>query len=140
MDLDKEYEKYEKDCERIRQENEQYLKMFEKELTDKGLSPKTIKQHLENVDFFINEYNLRDDALTVKDGMSGLDSFFYFFIHKCMWSTPDTVRRTAASLKKFYKFLADNGIIDQDDYELFASDIKDGAPFWVEDCEDFNDW
>lgn len=29
------------------------------------------------------------------------DFFGYFFIRKCMWSTPDTVKSTIASLKKF---------------------------------------
>ncbi len=30
-----------------------------------------------------------------------------FFIRKCMWSTPGTIKRTAASIKKFYKFMPD---------------------------------
>ena len=36
------YEKYEKDCEKIRATNEQFLDIFEEDLTDAGLSRKTI--------------------------------------------------------------------------------------------------
>ena len=38
---------------------------------------------------------LREDALTMENGCKDeyLSDFFgYFFIRKCMWSTPDTIR------------------------------------------------
>lgn len=139
-DFDKEYEIYKKECKRIREVNAQYMKLFEKYLKTKKLAPKTIKNHLENVDLFINDYILQEDALTIREGMTRLDSFFYFFIHKCMWSTPDTVGKTASSLKKFYKCMAENNIVDPADYESFASEIKEGVPLWKEECEDFNAW
>ena len=50
------YEQYEQDCARIRKDNEIILANFRKWLSDKELSSKTIESHLENIDFYINEF------------------------------------------------------------------------------------
>ena len=90
------FEAYEKECEEIRKENSAFLKLFEDDLVAAGLSKKTIRNHVSNVDFYINEYLLREDVLSMEEGVSRIDSFLgYFFIHKCMWSTPGTIKRTA---------------------------------------------
>ena len=98
------YEDYEKACDSIRHENAALLGIFENYLVDKGLSQKTISRHVGNVDFYINDCLLYDDARTIEDGVAMVDDFLgYFFIRKCMWSTPGTIKSTAASIKKFYK-------------------------------------
>lgn len=48
------YEDYEKECNKIRHVNEELLDLFEEELIASGLSQKTIRSHLSNVDFYIN--------------------------------------------------------------------------------------
>lgn len=83
-----EYEQYEKECEEIRAENAKLLDLFQSALEAKGLSERTIRRHVDNADLYINDYMLREDAVHMEDGLGYLDSFFYFFIHKCMWSTP----------------------------------------------------
>ena len=50
------YEIYKKEKNEIVKKNEVYLNEFKKWLTDKGLVSKTIDKHLENVEFYINEY------------------------------------------------------------------------------------
>ena len=55
-------ETYEKKCEEIRRTNNEYLKMFEEDMS--GLSAKTIRRHLNNADFFINGYLLLNEPLT----------------------------------------------------------------------------
>ena len=97
------FEKFEKQCDEIREINTKYIEEFVDELSKKGFVDKTIKRHYENVDFYLNTYLLREDALTMENGCKDeyLSDFFgYFFIRKCMWSTPDTVKSTMASLKK----------------------------------------
>ena len=49
MDELNELEMYEKKCEEIRRTNDSLLELFEKDM--EGLSPKTIRRHLSNVDF-----------------------------------------------------------------------------------------
>ena len=134
------YDEYEKACETIRQENAALLEEFKNHLASKGLSQKTINCHMSNVDFYINDYLLYDDVRTMADGVSRVDDFLgYFFIRKCMWSTPGTIKSTAASIKKFYQCMADNGRILKADYNYLCDVIKDNMPEWQLDCEQYND-
>lgn len=61
-------QKYEADCQRIRKVNHELLKDFESWLESSGLSEKTINNHISNIDFYINEYLLYEDAVEAKDG------------------------------------------------------------------------
>lgn len=134
------YEEYEKACDAIRHENAAILETFENYLANKGLSQKTINKHISNVDFYINDYLLHDDVRTMEDGASRVDDFLgYFFIRRCMWSTPGTIKSTAASIKKFYQCMADNGRIPKEDYNYLCSVIKDNMSEWQSDCEQYND-
>ena len=45
----------------------------------------------------------------------------------------------AASLKKFYKSMADHGYVDAGYYTVFAADIKESVPIWQEECTDYNE-
>ena len=91
-----------------------------------GLKQKTIYNHLSNADLFINEFlNYHMDA-TMEEGVTMLGDFLGgFFIRKCMWSTPATVKTTATSLKKFYKCMAEHGKIEKKDYDYVCRDIKE---------------
>ncbi len=71
-----EYEVYEKECKEIREINEELLELFEKDMMDKNLSDKTINRHLSNVNFYINEYMLHEDATPMEDGVRMLDMLF----------------------------------------------------------------
>ena len=134
------YEKYEEECNKIRETNEAFLSLFESDLSDTGLSQKTINRHLANVNFYINEYLLREEPRPMEDGVSMLDMFLgFFFIRKCMWSTPGTIKSTAASIKKFYRSMSDHGKIKKSDYEYLCSEIKENMAQWQADCAMYND-
>ena len=55
-----------------------------------------------------------------------------------MWSTPGTIKSTAASIKKFYKCMLEHGKIEKADYEFLCREIKEGMPIWQEDCAVYN--
>ena len=134
------YEEYEKQCKIIQKENEKYLDLFEQELEQQGLSTKTINRHLENVDFYINEYMLYEEPRSMDEGVYMIDMFLgYYFIRKCMWSTPASIKSTAASIKKFYKCMLDHGKIEKEDYDSLCSEIKERMSYWQADCAQFND-
>lgn len=61
-----------------------------------------------------------------------------FFIRKCMWSTPYTIKTTAASIKKFYKCMLEHEKIDKEDYEELCYTIKYDIEDWQRDCDAFN--
>ena len=52
------YEQYEAECKRIRESNASLLGDFEDWLRKSNLADNTIRQHAENIDFYINEYLL----------------------------------------------------------------------------------
>ena len=132
------WEEYDRKCEEIRKENVKYLDIFLKDM--QGFTSKTISNHINNVDFYINEFLLRVDTLTIKDGIYELDDFLgYFFIRKCMWSTPNSIKSTAASIKKFYKSMYQHGVVEKKDYDYVCKEIKDNIDQWMSDCEQFND-
>ena len=134
------YDEYEKACKKIQLENETYLDLFEKDLVSSGLSEKTIRRHLKNVDFYINTFLLREGPRPMTDGIFYLDFFLGdFFIRKCMWSTPGSIKTNAASIKKFYKCMLDHRIIDKESYDELCRDIKDNLINWQTDCEIYND-
>jgi hypothetical protein len=98
-----EHEKYEADCKKIRKANESLLADFEAWLKSSGLSDKTIGNHLSNIDFYINEYLLYEDAIEAKDGVHSISMFLgYWFIKKAMWASQTSIKNNATSLKKFY--------------------------------------
>ena len=132
------YEDYEKACEEVRRTNSELLQIFEEELKAKGLSSKTIRNHMENVELYISDYLLREEAQPMEKGVTGLDGFFYFYIHQCMWSTPASAKGMGASLKKFYKCMMEHGKLDKVDYQFLKEEVKESMPFWEEDCAEFN--
>ncbi|MGN0775778.1 MAG: hypothetical protein ACI4MM_03775 [Candidatus Ventricola sp.] len=133
------YDEYERACERIREDNAGYLEMFRESLEGAGLSAKTVARHVDNVDFYLNEYLLRYDANPMPEGVGLVSSFLGdWFIRKCMWSTPSSIRQYAASLKKFYKCMLSAGEIDAYDYAYLVDTIKEEKDDWIEECEAYN--
>ena len=126
------YEKYEEDCKKIRKANERLLNEFEAWLQASGLSGKTISNHLSNIDFYINEFLLYDDATEAKDGAGAVDMFLgYWFIKKAMWASQSSIKSNATSLKKFYTFMHEKGLIDKEDISDLKETIKEKMPEWL---------
>ena len=135
-----EYEQYEADCQKTRQANEQLLKEFESWLKSSGLSPKTIKNHCSNVEFYINEYLLYEDIIEAKDGIDSVSMFLgYWFIKKATWSSPSSIKSNAASLKKFYTFMQEKGLVTKNDLNSLKETIKDEMSEWLETLERYDD-
>jgi len=131
---------YEEACERRIEENEHYLDLFESFLAEKGLSKKTIQNHMQNTEFYINSYLLRYEPEPIKEGCYMIAGFLGdYFIRKCMWSTPGNIKSTAASIKKFYSCMFDNEIIDKNDYETLCESIKENIEEWQETCRQYDD-
>lgn len=134
------FDEYEQKCDEIRKENQKYIDIFEKALIDDGLTDRTIGRHLMNIDFYINTYLLREELKTMDEGCYNVDMFLgFFFIRKCMWSTPASIKSNITSFKKFYKCMLENGFIKQSDYDALISDIAEGKDEWIQYCEEYND-
>ena len=134
------YERYEADCKKIRKTNRRLLAEFETWLESAVMADKTIRNHLFNVDFYINEFLLYEDAIEAKDGVSEISMFLgYWFIKKAMWSSPASIKSNAASLKKFYAFLLEKGLIRDKDLNELTATIKDEMPEWIATLKRYDD-
>jgi site-specific recombinase XerD len=134
------YEKYEESCKKIRKANERLLNEFEVWLKSSGLSEKTTNNHVSNINFYINEYLLYEDATEAKDGVHAVGMFLgYWFIKKAMWASQASIKDNAASLKKFYTFLLDKGLIDKEDLIDLKQMIKKEMPEWLATLRRYDD-
>ncbi len=139
MEMD-DYEKYEEDCKKIRKDNESLLNEFEVWLKSSGLSEKTINNHLSNIDFYVNEYLLYEDATEAKDGVDAVGMFLgYWFIKKAMWASKSSIKGYATSLKKFYAFMHEKGLIDKEDLTDLKQTIKEDMPEWLATLDRYDD-
>jgi hypothetical protein len=130
--LEDDYKKYEADCERIRRENKVILEQFAAQLQEQQLSESTVKNHVTNIDFYVNEFLLYEEAIEAKDGASKIGMFLgYWFIRKAMWSSVSQIKSNAASLKKFYAFLLERDYIKQEDLDDLNDSIKEDMPEWI---------
>lgn len=126
------YEKYVEECKRIRKDNEQLISGFETWLSAKGLSQNTIDKHKLNADFYINHFLLYEDAIEAKDGALEIGLFLgYWFINKAMWSSKNAIKENAASLKKFYQYLYEDGKISEAVLSEMKEMIKEDMPEWL---------
>ena len=136
IELQREYADYENRCTVIHQQNSSYLHLFESDID--GLAPKTIKRHLQNVDFFLNTYLLFDEAnpLSMQDGVNAIDDFLGYFLEEKTYFTDSTKRSFVTSLRKFYKSMAKHGKISAEEYNEVEDALKFGSAEYRELLKD----
>ncbi|MES9858091.1 MAG: hypothetical protein ABW166_16040 [Sedimenticola sp.] len=84
---------------------------------------------------------LHDEVIPAKEGVSSINGFFdYFFPRKAMWSSKASTRETVASLKKFYKCLAEIGLMEEFDYRFLLSEVKQNKEDWLEHYDNQSNW
>lgn len=135
------YEKYEADVALIKKQNEQYLNEFKVFLKSKGFVDKTIRKHVNNVDFYINTYLCYYEPQNMKCGCHCLSGFLGdWFIRKAMWSSCETIKANCGSIKKFYKLMLDKGYIELDDYAMLEFTIKEEKELWLAAMYDYDNF
>ncbi len=134
------YAEYERACAEVRQQNAALLSEFDDWLAATGLSRKTINGHLQNMEFYLNEYLLYEDATPAADGCVSAGRFLgYWFIRKAGWASAATIRSSASSLKKFYSFLREKGLVDAESVQQLYEEIKEEMPDWLATLERYDD-
>ena len=138
--MSSDYEQREIERKRIREANGNLLDDFENWLRESNLADKTIGTHVDNIDFYINEYLLYEDVIEPQHGIHGVGMFLgYWFIRKAMWASEASIRSNAASLKKFYTFLHERGSVSADDLESLKETIKEEMPEWLATLARYDD-
>lgn len=126
------YARYERECQRIREDNAKLLDDFADLLAAKRLSEATVDRHCENIEFYLNHFLLYEDAERAEEGVRRAGMFLgYWFIRKAMWASQTAIKSNAASLKKFYTFMLEKGKVDQKDLDYLKMQIKEEMPEWL---------
>ena len=102
-----------------------YLELFKNKLESDGLSNSTIKEHVFNTRFYLNDYLTYYEYIPMEKVMSHIcEVFSDWFIRKAMWSTPASIKSNISSLKKFYKLMVELNYASKEDYLEMLDDIK----------------
>ena len=136
------YQEYEQACEKIRASNQLLLDDFAAYLERSGFSERTAYKHQSNIEFYINEYLLYDDAVPPEEGLNGdyVSMFLgYWFIKKALWASKTSIKSNATSFKKFGKFLFERGQIDIEDFESITEIIREEMPEWLDTLARYDD-
>ncbi len=138
---DNEYKAWEKDVEAAEKHNNILIKEFKKYLEDKSLRPKTIKSHIDNINFYANNFLLYYDVTLVEEGFLRIGSFLGdYFIRKTTWSSKASIKENIASFKKFYSFLNEKGLISSSDLAQMKDLIKFEKDDWLDAVENYWDY
>ncbi len=92
------------------------------------------------MDFYINEFLLYEDAIEAIDGAIEIGSFLgYWFIKKALWASKSTIKENAASLKKFYQYLLEDGKVPEKAFSSMKESIKENMPEWLATVDRYDD-
>ena len=115
--------------------HETLIDTFKEDL--KGLSPKTVKRHLDNIDTFLNFHLVRKCGADFESSETCIESFFsYTLKYKVLGISKDNAKGYGATLRKFYKSMAEHGFYPKEDLEETLEDIKMECSFLVEELDD----
>ena len=139
---------YDRQVAEIHAYNARFYEQFAAWLVASGLSTRTIKTHVENVQFFADEYLTYYEPLRRVDeaDASDIGSFLSnWFLRKAMWSSPNAVRSNIASFKKFFTWMGQQGHMDADAVAEILLDLKENRDEYVEaaqayEADLFSDW
>jgi site-specific recombinase XerD len=135
-----EYDDFEAEIEKIQKENKVLLEKFATWLKEAGLSKKTITRHVSNIDFYINEFLVYEEPQWPEDGLIHIGYFLgYWFIKKAMWSSVAAIKANAASLKKFYAFMLEEDMIENEEFENLKKTIREEMPEWTATMRRYED-
>lgn len=95
----------------IRAYNQPILADFQAWLEQAGLSDKTVKNHVENIDFFTHYLVYYDPLKTLEEAdSSDIWTFLTdWFPRKALWSSVTSVKSYLASFKKFFQWMGEAG-------------------------------
>jgi len=107
---------YDQEVDKIRAYNQPILDEFQSWLQNTGVTPKTVKNHIENIKFFA-EYLVYDEPLCKVDEADAGDVYSFladWFPHKAMWASESSTKSYMGSFRKFFKFLRESSRVDDD--------------------------
>ncbi len=145
-------ESYDARVQAIRAYNQPVLEDFRAWLEQSGLAEKTIKNHVDNIDFF-TEYLVYYEPLEKLDEADGSDVWMFlsdwfprkamwasesdWFPRKAMWASEAYVKSNIASFKKFFQWMEETGRVSPETVADVLSTLKEGRDHFLEAADVF---
>ena len=63
--------------------------------------------------------------------------FTWYFPRKCAFFNVTGAKSMMASLKKFYKLMVDNGLVEKEDYEEMIDELKARREEFLRYCDEY---
>lgn len=102
----------------VNQENQKLLNKYEQHINIKNLSPKTIKNYLNDLNNWMKYMNSQqDDLLALNATEDDIEEYIYFRMKE--GNNEDRIKRTCSSISAFYKFLRKKKMIPENPMEFF---------------------
>lgn len=79
------------------------------------------------------------DITKVEDGMNCIHLFLDgWFIEQCLWASKNSLKETAANIKKFYQYMSENNYVTVEDYKDMCNFIKENMDEFLEQMDAFD--
>ena len=117
--------------------NQPILDDFRAWLEQSGLAEKTVRNHVDNIDFF-TKYLVYNEPLEKLDEADGSDVWMFlgdWFPRKAMWASESSVKSNIASFKKFYQWMGETGRVSTETVVDVLSTLKEGRDEFIEAAE-----
>jgi len=128
---------YDAQVQAIRAYNQPILDDFRAWLEQSGLAEKTVRNHVDNIDFF-TEYLVYQEPLEKLDEADGSDVWMFlgdWFPRKAMWASESSVKSNMASFKKFFQWMGETGRVSPETVDDVLSTLKEGRDEFIEAAE-----
>ena len=103
----------------------------------KNLSPKTIRRHLDNLDTFLNFHLVRRCGVDYESSDDYIPEFFsYTLKYKVLGLTEEEAKGYGATLRKFYKSMAEHDFYPKNELADTLAEIKEECSDLVEGVDD----
>ena len=133
---------YDAQVEEIKKLNAPILREFQKSLEQARLSKKTVKSHLDNIDFFA-EYLVYYEPLQRLDEADDDDvsSFLTdWFPRKALWASPSSTKSYLASFKKFFQWMGQTKRISAEVVDDVLTMLKEDKQDFIDAVENEDSW
>jgi site-specific recombinase XerD len=130
---------YDAQVQAIRAYNQPILDSFRAWLEQSGLVEKTVKNHVENINFF-TEYLVYYEPLEKLDEADGSDVWMFlsdWFPRKALWSSVTSVKSYIASFKKFFQWMGETGRVSSETVADVLTPLKEGRDEFLEAVDEF---
>lgn len=126
--------------------NDELLLLFESWLQDQGLSARTIQKHVRNLDRFAFEYLLYEGGSVGSPcpadeaAPADIDEFLVEWLPYEVYGSPEAaVKSHIASLKKFYRCLAETEQMVADEADEIVDLLREDRAYYIDLARDFEE-